>query len=556
MALTFEQRTGNDPSVFDGDRLYDYEKQLRIAPEFGYTREMMDYAVQKWSEIPQGGKGLYTSMDRNVANFWRTRSPEYWAKQMAAEGVPIGTNPKFEEVLANSQANNRDISDIPPLEQRQQTAQYGQDYYAAANAAANATNESQTTALQDQGTPFDDDYDPRTNYGTEILWGEAEYIDPSQLPDVFSEGLPGQRGGVNSQTNWEDGYYYGYDADGNAFRQEIGSMPGTQNGTWNQTGGLPGGGDISGLEGWEPADNSGVVPGSAGDPPPTSIPPGGGFNPGEPTGGFTPGDPTGGWDWASFNPGAGPALGWGDLAEDYNAYERYQPGEDSPWGNPDREGGNKEFYQQQLSNLLRQTQDYQVGADKARERGRIRDRISQGLDTPGISDEFRAYLEAQQAPAPMDWSWLEGGLPDVVTGADANTDPSYTWGEGYTQGLTNQQVFDQASPQMSSQNAQWLQDNWLAGNEGGTGFMANWEDPNSFVDAFQGYGPNAKSAWTDFSNVAMDYTPGFSSSIPAGYASPNPGMQFGDNYGYQQGGATSVYNPITGAWVANTPGGF
>lgn len=261
------------------------------------------------------------------------------------------------------------------------------------------------------------------------------------------------------------------------------------------------------------------------------------WNPGSPTTGNPGGGGgTGGWNWEAFNPGAPPLDGGGGYDPNDYAFDRYVPGQESPWGIPEAEGGNRDFYRNQFVNLLRQDQNFQ---NKQRDAAAIR---QDAIDNP-------------ITPNPSDWSWLEGGLPDVVTGSDSSTQPTWDWD---IQGLSNQQLFDQAAPTMSEQNQQWLQNNWLTGDDvaNSMGFSQTWGDANDFMQTAQGYEPGAQVAWTDFADSVGTYTPGFSSTIPAGYASPNPNMQFGSDYGYQQGGASSFYNPITGAWGATPAGGI
>ena len=84
--------------------------------------------------------------------------------------------------------------------------------------------------------------------------------------------------------------------------------------------------------------------------------------------------------------------GGGYNPNDY-AFDRYIPGEESPWGAPDISGGNKEFYRNQFMNLLSDEQNFR---DRQRQASDIRD------NAPPL-----------QNPGP-DWSWVDGGLPEVV----------------------------------------------------------------------------------------------------------------------------------------------
>tara|TARA_R110000822_G_scaffold11142_2_gene41217 strand:+ start:4917 stop:5627 length:711 start_codon:yes stop_codon:yes gene_type:complete len=84
--------------------------------------------------------------------------------------------------------------------------------------------------------------------------------------------------------------------------------------------------------------------------------------------------------------------GGGYNPNDY-AFDRYVPGEESPWGAPNVSGGNKEFYRNQFMNLLSDEQNFR---DRQRQSSEIRD---------------NAQPLTNSKP---DWSWVEGGLPEVV----------------------------------------------------------------------------------------------------------------------------------------------
>jgi hypothetical protein len=96
------------------------------------------------------------------------------------------------------------------------------------------------------------------------------------------------------------------------------------------------------------------------------------------------------WNWDAFAPKREGDGAWGGYDTDYQAFERYQPGMDSPWGMPDVQGGNEAFYQQQFVNLLRDEQGFR---NRQRESQRL---YQEALDNP---------LEAP----PIDWSWAYGG---------------------------------------------------------------------------------------------------------------------------------------------------
>lgn len=65
------------------------------------------------------------------------------------------------------------------------------------------------------------------------------------------------------------------------------------------------------------------------------------------------------WDFEGGTPGAAPLFGGGGYNPDDFNFERYVPGQESPWGIPEIEGGNKDFYRNQFMNLLREDQNFQ-----------------------------------------------------------------------------------------------------------------------------------------------------------------------------------------------------
>jgi hypothetical protein len=140
--------------------------------------------------------------------------------------------------------------------------------------------------------------------------------------------------------------------------------------------------DAPWLGGQPPASGGGSGGGGTGAPPPISWQP-------------QPGSPPPQWNWDDFRPGAPSMDGGGGYNPDDFAFERYVPGQESPWGVPEVQGGNKDFYRNQFMNLLSQEQGFQSKQRAAALRRQ------------------EAEANPQQAPA-MDWSWLEGGLPEVT----------------------------------------------------------------------------------------------------------------------------------------------
>ena len=259
--------------------------------------------------------------------------------------------------------------------------------------------------------------------GSEIIRGDRQAIDAGMLPDIFRNGVPGVVApeDVTQHIDWGSGFEYGIDESG-PYRQAVGSTPGVIGGSWNQVGSQPP--ELPPVD-TAPVDNPPVSqpPGGPGVPGPQ--PPGGPGVPGpQPPGGpsGTPADPYS-WDGSDFERGAPSLDGGGGIDPADYAFDRYVPGQESPWGIPEVQGGNRDFYRNQFINLLRQEQGLQAGQQRAAATRRIQDRVRQGLDTPNVSPEVRARYEQSLQPAPMDWSWLEGGLPEVQVNDRGYADP-------------------------------------------------------------------------------------------------------------------------------------
>ncbi len=156
------------------------------------------------------------------------------------------------------------------------------------------------------------------------------------------------------------------------------------------------------------------------------------------------------WNWDYFKPApeAGLAGEWGGYDSNYDAFERYVPGSDAPWGSSKYSGNMDDFYQQQLANALRQEQGYN---NRAREAERIR---------------MEALQNPQEAP-PVDWSWAFGGkgLPDVQlgTGVPYGSEAEWLINPNYDlkKGMTNREVISALGPIWSEQENQRWQ-NWMA----------------------------------------------------------------------------------------------
>lgn len=129
----------------------------------------------------------------------------------------------------------------------------------------------------------------------------------------------------------------------------------------------------------------------------------------------TPG--SGEWDWGRFGTQTDTG-GFGPYFPNYDASLRFSPGEGATWGSDKFPGDNRDFYQNQFGNLLRQTQGYQA-ANRA-----AAIRRQQAAENPAES-------------MPLDWSWVEGGLPEVEIMESGYASPLAgldTSGSGYQQG--------------------------------------------------------------------------------------------------------------------------
>ena len=156
------------------------------------------------------------------------------------------------------------------------------------------------------------------------------------------------------------------------------------------------------------------------------------------------------WNWEDFQAGAPDMEGGGGYDPNDYAFDRYVPGQESPWGVPDIEGGNKDFYRNQIVSLLRDEQNF-------RDRQRESDAIREGSDP----------LE----PTPMDWSWLEGGLPEVRVGGGAD---DWRQNDGYA-GLNNLQALDRlrAGGDISKSTYDWFRGNWGEGDNNASWLTGN-----------------------------------------------------------------------------------
>tara|TARA_R110000744_G_scaffold380361_1_gene500914 strand:- start:57 stop:1211 length:1155 start_codon:yes stop_codon:yes gene_type:complete len=184
------------------------------------------------------------------------------------------------------------------------------------------------------------------------------------------------------------------------------------------------------------------------------------------------------WDWDAFAPKTRGDNGWGGYDQDYQAFERYQPGMDSPWGMPDVEGGNKEFYAQQFVNQLRDEQGYQS-----------RERAAQDRRQDALNNPFEA--------APTDWSWANNGLglKDITMGGGEVIPSSYSLNDQYD-GMSNIDIWNSVKGLSvfddESNDTRNSLDNWFKNNPslGGGSQFSNSGDPSSITSGFD------ESSWS------------------------------------------------------------
>jgi len=221
------------------------------------------------------------------------------------------------------------------------------------------------------------------------------------------------------------------------------------------------------------------------------------------------------WDWDYFRDKAGGDRQWGGYDADYQAFERYQPGMDSPWGMPNIEGNNNDFYQQQFVNLLRDEQGFDARQREAQRRQQ------EAFDNPYEAIE-------------MDWSWANNGqgLPEIVMGTGVQGDKQYSLSNNFSTDSTNNEVLSQLRG-LNAFNNESDQDNfnlWLNGTwDGQSDWMdsdtwSNWADKDSFKTS-QGSGGDPDFLGRVWDNIYNLQPSG--PTTPVGYAQP---YGFGPNY--------------------------
>lgn len=231
------------------------------------------------------------------------------------------------------------------------------------------------------------------------------------------------------------------------------------------------------------------------------------------------------WNWDDFQPGAPSLDGGGGYDPNDYAFDRYVPGQESPWGIPEVEGGNKDFYRNQFVNLLRDEQNF-----RDRQRG---------------ADEIRqeAAENPLEAP-PMDWSWLEGGLPEVRVGGGPD---DWRMQEGYGDSLSNDETLTnlRTAGDISKSTYDWFKGNFQTNPEGGEN---NWWTANNDYQGLFGSGqdPAGRAAYQDLAGGLFDNF-GSPEGVAAGYAAPVAGYD-GSRRKQASGPSSYYYSPLTGGW--------
>jgi hypothetical protein len=187
---------------------------------------------------------------------------------------------------------------------------------------------------------------------------------------------------------------------------------------------------------------------------------------------------------------------------------------DSPWGMPNLEGGNKDFYQQQFVNQLRDEQGYQN-----------RERSAQASRQAALDDPYEA--------APTDWSWANSGkgLGSVTPGTGEVQSTQYSLNPEF-EGQTNQQLWSSMKDfdMFGDRETQKYMDNYFKKNPN-IGASSSWSGQHSPNSAFnkispvswQGMNHPGQVQGTINSMLGHLYQGDQQGpSTPVGYASPVP----------------------------------
>ena len=220
------------------------------------------------------------------------------------------------------------------------------------------------------------------------------------------------------------------------------------------------------------------------------------------------------WNWDYFAPKQAGDGQWGGYDTDYGVFERYQPGQDSPWGMPDIEGGNENFYQQQFNNLLRDEQGYRTRARAAQMRGAESDAakskaIEEGTYSPDYNDMWASMGVTPNQPA-------EGG--------GGSSEWELRYGD---ENSTNAEIISQMMPGFNDQEKVYLNKHmdWFSAPENEGKLAGGYSGAQDFLAS----NPYQKDkGWTTVLGDLMGgvYGQGLSEHdfgtpyVPKGYASP------------------------------------
>ena len=247
------------------------------------------------------------------------------------------------------------------------------------------------------------------------------------------------------------------------------------------------------------------------------------------------------WNWEAFQSGAPSMDGGGGYDPNEYAFDRYVPGQESPWGVPDVEGGNKDFYRNQMVSLLSDEQNFRGGQRRAEQQRWLTDLIRSGAEKPEqISQERWDNEQGRLTPTPLDWSWLEGGLPEVQVGGPDD----YRYNEGY-EGLSNIEALTRLRSEgdISRTTYDWFRRNWEDDQAGDQTWWTGNNDYNEMVTI--GVNPTSRGHYQSVADgLYTNY--GAPNGVAPGYAAPIQGFDPRP----PTSNPTAYYNPFTGTWDA------
>ncbi len=228
------------------------------------------------------------------------------------------------------------------------------------------------------------------------------------------------------------------------------------------------------------------------------------------------------WNWDFFRDKQPGDRQWGGYDTDYQAFERYQPGMDSPWGMPNIKGGNEDFYQQQFVNQLRDEQSFR---SRQRESQKARAQMLREKPDDITTDEM--------------WEWAYGGqgIPGVKVGTGEAAPVGWDLNNRFNNESTIGEILNWGSNNDAFTNDQkkfFAQHRKNVANTGGNLDSTAWAragDPNVLIGRIQGEeaggfnNVNIRNM-TDLFNTLYNQSQA-GPYAPAGYANP---IQWGGSY--------------------------